>query len=92
MHGCHGGTVVRTSLTRRLVREVRVKGGVRLIHGSGAAVRAHVEADRSRVDEYYLDADQAMAEYAVLDATGEATAARSLSADEYEAWVDWINP
>ncbi len=69
-----------------------MKGGVRLFHGSGAAARAYVEADRSRADEYYLGADQAVAEYAVIAATGEATAARSLTADEYEAWVDWINP
>ena len=69
-----------------------MKGGVKLFHGSGAAARAYVEADRSRADEYYLGADQAVAEYAVIDATGEVTAARSLSADEYEAWVDWVNP
>lgn len=28
----------------------------------------------------------------VIDATGEVTTTRSLTADEYEAWVDWINP
>lgn len=92
MHVFYGGAVVRTSLTRRLVREARVKGGVRLFRGSGAAARAYVEADRSRADEYYLGADQAVAEYAVIDRTREVTASRSLSADEYEAWVDWINP
>src|SRR5699024_10345413 len=27
-----------------------------------------------------------------LDRAGEVTAARSLSADKYEAWVDWVNP
>ena len=69
-----------------------MKGGVILFHGSGAAARRYVEADRSRADEYYLGADNAVAEYAVLDARGEVTAIRSLSADEYEAWVDWINP
>ncbi|WFP16593.1 MobF family relaxase [Citricoccus muralis] len=74
------------------MREARVKGGVRLFRGSGAAARAYVEADRSRADEYYLGADQAVAEYAVIDRTREVTASRSLSADEYEAWVDWINP
>ena len=69
-----------------------VKGGVTLFRGSGAAARRYVEADRSRADEYYLGADDAVAEYAMIDATGEVTDARSLSADEYEAWVDWINP
>jgi conjugative relaxase-like TrwC/TraI family protein len=69
-----------------------MKGGVILFHGSGAAARRYVEADRSRADEYYLGADDAVAEYAVLDASGEVPATRSLSADEYEGWVDWINP
>ena len=92
MHGCYGGAVVRTSLTRRLVREASVKGGVILFRGNGAAARRYVEADRSRADEYYLGADDAVAEYAVIDAGGEVTAARSLSAGEYEAWVDWVYP
>lgn len=69
-----------------------MKGGVILFHGSGAAARRYVEADRSRADEYYLGADDAVAEYTVLDARGEVTATRSLSAVEYEGWVDWINP
>ena len=69
-----------------------MKGGVILFRGSGAAARRYVEADRSRADEYYLGADDAVAEYAVLDARGEVTAIRSLSAGEYEGWVDWINP
>ncbi len=69
-----------------------MKGGVILFRGSGAAARRYVEADCSRADEYYLGADDAVAEYAVLDSRGEVTAARSLSADEYEAWVDWVDP
>ena len=72
--------------------EARMKGGVILFRGSGAAARRYVEADRSRADKYYLGADDAVAEYTVLDASGEVTAARSLTADEYEGWVDWINP
>lgn len=31
-------------------------------------------------------------EYTVNDASGEVTTERALSADEYEGWVDWINP
>ncbi len=69
-----------------------MKGGISLFRGNGAAARRYVEADRSRADEYYLGADDAIAEYAVLDGAGEVTAARSLTPDEYEAWVDWINP
>src|SRR5690625_5021378 len=94
MHGCHGGAVVRTSLMRRLMREVvaGVKGGVIPFHGNGAAARRYVEANRSEADEYYLGADNAIAEYVALDGTGEVTAARSLSPDEYEGWVDWHDP
>ena len=69
-----------------------MKGGVILFRGSGAAARRYVEADRSGADEYYLGADNAVAEYTALDGRGEVTAARSLSADDYEGWVDWINP
>ena len=69
-----------------------MRGGVILFRGNGAAARRYVEADRSRADEYYLGADDAVAEYAVLDGAGEVTAAWSLSADEYEGWVDWVNP
>ncbi|SMX94338.1 conjugative relaxase domain-containing protein, TrwC/TraI family [Brevibacterium sp. Mu109] len=84
--------MVRTSLMRRLMREANVKGGVILFRGSGAAARRYVEADRSRADEYYLGADDAVAEYTVLDASGEVTATRSLTAVEYEGWVDWHDP
>ncbi|SBM44405.1 Conjugative relaxase TrwC [Propionibacterium freudenreichii] len=69
-----------------------MKGGVILFRGNGAAARRYVEADRSRADEYYLGADDAVAEYAVLDGRGEVTATRSLSADGYEGWVDWTEP
>ncbi|WP_193095616.1 MobF family relaxase [Brevibacterium sp. FME17] len=69
-----------------------MKGGVIPFRGNGAAARRYVEADRSRADEYYLGADDAIAEYAVLNGAGDVTTARSLSADEYEGWVDWINP
>ena len=69
-----------------------MKGGVILFRGTGAAARRYVEADRSRADEYYLGADNALSEYTVLDASGEVTAAMSLSAVEYEGWVDWHDP
>ncbi|UOR02461.1 AAA family ATPase [Leucobacter allii] len=69
-----------------------MKGGVILFRGNGAAARRYVEADRSRADEYYLGADNAVAEYVVLDGRGEVTATRSLTAEEYEGWVDWRDP
>ena len=74
------------------MREVEMKGGVILFRGTGAAARRYVEADRSRADEYYLGADDAVAEYTVLDASGEVTATRSLTAEDYEGWVDWTEP
>ena len=79
MHVCHRGWGVRTSLMRRLMREAEVKGGVILFRGSGSAARRYVEADRSRADEYYLGADDAVADYAVLDNTGEATLQRAFT-------------
>ena len=87
--------MVCTSLTRGpLVGEAvtGVKGGVILFRGNGAAARRYVEADRSGADEYYLGADDAVAEYAVLDTNGEVAASRLLSAVEYEGWVDWREP
>ncbi|MDJ1372633.1 MobF family relaxase [Gulosibacter molinativorax] len=74
------------------MREAEMKGGVILFRGTGAAARRYVEADRSRADEYYLGADDAVAEYAVLNASGEVTATRSLNTEEYEGWVDWTEP
>lgn len=56
-----------------------MKGGVILFRGSGAAARRYVEADRSGADEYYLGADNAVAEYAALGGTGAVTVARSRS-------------
>ncbi len=52
MYVCHGEAVVHTSLTRRLMREAEMKGGVSLLRSTGAAARRYVEADRSRADEY----------------------------------------
>lgn len=94
MHVFYGGAVVRTSPARTTLREAvsGVKGGVPLFRGSGAAARLYVVADRSQADEYYLGADDAVAEYSVIDSAGEVTTARSLSADESEGWVDWVNP
>ena len=92
MHVCHRWWGVHTSLMRRLMREAGVKGGVILFRSNGAAARRYVEADRSRADEYYLGADDAVAEYAVIGSRGEVTAARSLTAAEYEGWVDWRDP
>ncbi|TAM71387.1 MAG: TrwC relaxase [Microbacteriaceae bacterium] len=77
---------------RRLVREAGVKGGVTLFRGAGTAARRYLESDRSTADDYYLEAGTAIASFTVTDAHGDLVEARTLSADEYAAWVDWIDP
>src|SRR5690606_30402467 len=71
---------------------VGMQGGVVLFRGTGADAMRYVEADRSRADDYYLS-DSVGIDYTVLDAaSGEASSARPLTAEEYAGWVDWINP
>ena len=55
-----------------------------LIRAEDTAVRCCVEADCSCVGEYYLGVDDAVAECAVFDVSGEGTATRYLSAVEQE--------
>lgn len=56
------------------MREADVKGGIILFRDNGAAARRYVEADCSGADEYYLGADNAVAEYVALYGKGEVTA------------------
>ena len=67
-------------------------GGVILFRGTGADARRYVEADRSRADDYYLDADTSVAEFTALDRDGNVTAALGLAPEAYAGWVDWVNP
>src|SRR3546814_18035985 len=69
-----------------------MKGGVILFRGSGADARRYLESDRSRADDYYLEGGTALAEFAVVDASGRVIGEGALTADEYAQWVDWINP
>ena len=69
-----------------------MKGGVTLFRGAGAAARRYLESDRVTADDYYLEAGTALAEFTITDARGEVIDARVLVADEYAAWVDWVNP
>ncbi|MFT4051946.1 MAG: MobF family relaxase [Microbacterium sp.] len=66
-------------------------GGVVLFRGTGADAMRYVEADRSRADDYYLGDATAMS-YTTLEATGAIITHRTLSAEDYAGWVDWINP
>ncbi|MGO2931083.1 MobF family relaxase [Microbacterium sp.] len=67
-------------------------GGVVFFRGTGADALRYVEADRLRADDYYRSDGTSGIQYAVLDATGETVSARDLSSEEYNGWVDWINP
>jgi len=69
-----------------------VHGGVILFRGTGAAARRYLESDRSRADEYYLDAGASPAELAVVDHAGAVVEEASLSPVEYAGWVDWVSP
>jgi hypothetical protein len=74
------------------LEEAVMKGGVILFRGSGADARRYLESDRSRADDYYLEGGTALAEFAVVDASGRVIGEGALTADEYAQWVDWINP
>jgi hypothetical protein len=69
-----------------------MKGGVILFRGSGADARRYLESDRSRADEYYFEGGTALAEFAVVDASGALIGEGALTADEYAQWVNWVNP
>jgi len=69
-----------------------MKGGVILFRGTGADALRYLESDRSRADDYYLEAGTAIAEIAVVDGGGTVIGAGALTPDEYAAWVNWINP
>jgi TrwC relaxase len=71
---------------------VGVRGGVILFRGAGAVARRYLEADRSRADEYYLEAGAAQAELSVVDGTGRVIGEGALTPVEYAGWVDWIDP
>ena len=70
-------------------------GGVKFYRGSAAAARSYVEADRSRVDDYYLAEGTGVAERYVATPHGQ-RGGRGVSAvqdggtldgDSYERWV-----
>ena len=74
-------------------------GGVKFYRGSAGAARSYVEADRSRVDDYYLAEGTGLAERYVATPTSEGVrpggtcqdgvvrAAGTLDGPAYERWV-----
>ncbi|MDO9353937.1 MAG: relaxase domain-containing protein, partial [Solirubrobacteraceae bacterium] len=66
-----------------------MQGGVKFYRGAAAAARAYVEADRSRVDDYYLAEGTGLATHYVAGprAGDGVTMAGVLDGDSYEQWV-----
>jgi len=76
-----------------------VHGGVKFYRGSAAAARSYVEADRARVDDYYLAegtglATRYVAERFQVPAPGASVVrvAGSLDGQAYERWVAGYDP
>ncbi len=69
-----------------------MKGGVILFRGTGSDALRYLESDRSRADEYYLEAGIALAEFTAIDSQGRVIGELGLTADEYRQWVDWTTP
>jgi exodeoxyribonuclease V alpha subunit len=64
-----------------------VHGGVKFYRGAAAAARSYVEADRSRVDDYYLAEGTGLATHYVATPTAGVRIAGVLDGDSYERWV-----
>jgi exodeoxyribonuclease V alpha subunit len=68
-----------------------VHGGVKVYRGSASAARSYVEADRARVDDYYLAEGTGLAERIVATPDG-VNAVGALDGGGYEAWVAGLDP
>ncbi len=74
-------------------------GGAKFYRGSPTAARSYVEADRTRVDDYYLAEDTGLAtHYRATNPTTGLTAGHAsvevagmLDGDTYERWVAGID-
>ena len=67
-------------------------GGVKVYRGAPAAARSYVEADRARVDDYYLAEGTGIAERYAASCDGAVTREAPLTGDGYEAWVAGVDP
>ena len=67
-----------------------VHGGVKFYRGNAAAARNYVEADRPRVDDYYLAEGTGLATHIIALNNGDGVAmtdAGQLDGPAYEQWV-----
>jgi len=67
-------------------------GGMNPYHGSPAAARHYVEADRGRADDYYLAEGTGIAERYVASPGGGVHRLEPLTGHGYEAWVAGVDP
>src|ERR1035437_5649017 len=67
-------------------------GGLKVYRGSPAAARSYVEADRGRVDDYYLAEGTGVAQRYVASPTMGVRDGETLDGDAYEAWVGGYDP
>ena len=67
-------------------------GGVKVYRGAASAARAYVEADRSRVDDYYLAEGSGLARRFSASPGDGVTDLGVLDGDGYEQWVAGHDP
>jgi thymidine kinase len=67
-------------------------GGLKVYRGSPAAARSYVEADRGRVDDYYLAEGTGVAQRYLADPEAGVCDGGTLNGDAYEAWVGGYDP
>lgn len=69
-----------------------MRGGLVFFRGDGSAARAYLESDHSHADEYYLEQGAAVASWRALDGRAVVVQSAQLAGEEYQAWVDWLDP
>ena len=67
-------------------------GGLKVYRGSPASARSYVEADRGRVDDYYLAEGTGVAQRYLASPEAGVRDGGTLTGDAYEAWVGGYDP
>jgi exodeoxyribonuclease V alpha subunit len=69
-----------------------MQGGLKVYRGAAGAARHYVEADHSRVDDYYLAEGTGLAERFTASPNAGVVPVGALDGDGYEAWVAGLDP
>lgn len=69
-----------------------MQGGVKIYRGAAAAARHYLEADHSRVDDYYLAEGTGLAERLTASPEVGVCSLGMMDGDAYESWVAGIDP